>query len=872
MIIKHKKSYIFLYGLLLILIAFFLSVNKKTLIVEMHNIYENYMSINPGFSSARNLRDEGGYIEYQNIFSKAQSMLFSIPKSFAYKIYNSEDHAIEHINIIIKFSNYKKILEDRSFSISRGFLDNPRSVNGIIQYQDKEYDAKIRLKGDLGDHWLGVNRSSFQVTLKGGETIFGMSKFSLHKPRARQYPYEHAFQNTLRKYKNLGAKHDFINISVNGNHWGIMNIEENISKEFLEKENLKDSLVFRFSDDKKWLNYDRQFQNPYPFFRYSDPKIIATVSNHKKYFEDSIQRSRYTYVLEERLKKDHSYLFATEPHMRALLASLLWNNIHTLANSNSRYYFNPYTLKLEPITTDQGMFSSYDQLSPIDFDSMSDVYKQVILGLKKNMEFDQYFEFINSFGDDLEEELNKFNHYFPLDKYKKNNVIKNNISIFNENKHMLEDWLLDFNTSPTSDINPRRPTKFEADSFNEHLHARHYDDGKLLIFNLLPDEVQLNKVTYNGDQINVDPIVIPGFTQDSYQPHVVETNIVGIHDNGIKVFSTYQGNARVIDAFPTLVSKGIFNPLLQETVQNFDFVNKVLDGSWKVSVGEWIVNKPIVLSGDLLISAGTKLKFSNDAYLIVMGSIKSLGHSSLPIIFESNDLNWKGIYILGSSAAHSVVQNTIFKNTSGVNHGLLSLTGGVNFYDGNITMNNVFFDSSSAEDSLNIVKANVDINNISILNSISDGFDCDYCQGKITNSSFDSIGGDGLDFSGSVTELDSLTFNNIKDKAISVGEVSNVYIKNIKMQNIGVGIASKDGSRVNGTNISISDFELHAAMSYSKKNYYDSFSSLELLNSTIQGPNPFLSQTGTRLIVNGKIIQEQDINVENLYSTGVMKK
>ena len=108
MIIKHKKPYIFLYGLLLILIAFFLSANKKTLIVEIHNIYENYMSINPGFSSARNLTDEGGYIEYQNIFSKAQFMLFSMSRSFAYKIHNSEDHAIENINIIIKFSNYKK--------------------------------------------------------------------------------------------------------------------------------------------------------------------------------------------------------------------------------------------------------------------------------------------------------------------------------------------------------------------------------------------------------------------------------------------------------------------------------------------------------------------------------------------------------------------------------------------------------------------------------------------------------------------------------------------------------------------------------------------------------------------------------------------
>ena len=32
---------------------------------------------------------------------------------------------------------------------------------------------------------------------------------------------------------------------------------------------------------------------------------------------------------------------------------MAWNRTYTLSDPNSRYYLNPYTLRLEPITTDQ---------------------------------------------------------------------------------------------------------------------------------------------------------------------------------------------------------------------------------------------------------------------------------------------------------------------------------------------------------------------------------------------------------------------------------------------------------------------------------------------------------------------------------------
>jgi len=873
MILKKKKSNLLLGGLLLITSVTFLSASKNTLLVELHSVYESYMSFNPGFSSTRNLDDEGGQIEYINPISRVIAMLKTLPASLLKKKQNSELEPIKSIDLIIKFSNYKKILDDRSNAISKGFLTNARTVNGIVKYQGNEYDAKIRLKGVWGDHWLSAKRISLKISLKDDQTIFGINQFSIHKPSSRQYPYDHAFQNTLRANGNLGAIHDFAKVTLNGESWGVMNVEENISKQFLEKSRVKDSLVFRFSNYDKYLMYNSPFEDPYPSFRYSDPKLIATVQQQDKHFTDLIQRKRFTYVLEQRLQKNHSHLYSLEPHMKALLAALIWNNTHTLTNSNSRYYFNPYILELEPITMDQGMFSYLpNDFIGLNSSRLSEVYKQVLLNAKKNIEIDSYIEFLYSFSQNLELELNKFAEYFPMDAYKTNDVILKNIEFIEENKSVFKQWFLDFELADDETALIDKQTDFDAIAFNEHLHVRHYDDGRLMVFNLLPEIVQLNQVIHKGLEIDMIPISIPGYSKNSYEPFEIKTNILGIQDNEIKIVSSYLGNIKVTSSYPTLISEDIFNPLLDSTAHNFDFIANISDGNWEVSAGEWIVDKPLVVFGNILFAEGANLKFSDNAYLVVKGGMKVLGSPSSPVVFESIGSNWKGIYVLGSPISKSFIKNAVFKNTSGVNDGLLSLTGGVNFYAGTVKMDAVLFHLSSAEDSLNIVNAEIDIANVSIINSFSDGFDCDYCKGKITNSLFDGMGGDGLDFSGSSVSLDNLSFKNIKDKALSVGEASSIKISNTSMQNIGVGIAAKDGSYASATNIAISNYALYAAMTYSKKNYYDLFSSLEISNSDINGPNPFLRQTGTSLIVNSNSIKAQDVNIDELYSNGVMKK
>ena len=872
MIIKGNVSDIFVRAVLLLLIASFSSVNKQTLDITLHDGYESFTAFDPGFSDLRNIIDTGG-VEKISTFSKLKSLFFSLPQVIGYKLTGLKSDRIKEIDIIIKFSDYEKIFKDRAGAIKRGYLKKPTEVKAEINYEGKKYRAIVRLKGNNDDHWIASTRHSMRVNLKGDETILGFNKFSLHKLRSRQYPYNHAFQDSLRESGNLAAVHNFARISVNGEDWGIMDIEEMISKQFLEREGVKDSLVFRFSNDNRRHLYEKAFIGAYSNYRYSDSKLIATVSEQKRHFKDKLSRSWYTYVLEQRLKEEHSDLYALDPHLRAFFSSLAWNNPHTLFDQNSRYYFNPYNLQLEPITRDQAMFYdiSGDLSRALYRIAQTETYRQILVSLGISEDKLEFQDYGKEYAISVETKLNKFNSYFPLDAYKNTSVLSKNIEFIHQNKELLYDLISELELNNISDFS-ERPSDLQATYFEEHLHVRHYDDGRLLVFNLLPDKVRISRIVFDGNEISLGEIVVPGYESGSYVPYMVKTELKGILDEKIIIHSSYRGNMRSVTAYPTMVSEDIYNPLTASTVSNFtSFITRGKD-AWQIMAGEWLVDRPLIIDGDLHISKGTHLKFSSNAYLIVKGELKIYGSHLSPVIFEGAYSDWKGLYVLADEGSTSVITNTMFKNMTGVSDGLLALTGGVNFYKGRVEMKDVSFISSSAEDALNIVNATVSIDRILIQNSASDAFDCDYCSGRITESSFNEVGRNGLDLSGSDIELEKLIFKNVKDKGLSVGESSNARITHSKFKNVGVGIAVKDGSTASVENTEIIDYALYAGMTYAKKKHYDFFSSLNMRDCTIPGNSPFLRQINTLLVVNGMEILERDVDVESLYSTGVMKK
>ena len=308
------------------------------------------------------------------------------------------------------------------------------------------------------------------------------------------------------------------------------------------------------------------------------------------------------------------------------------------------------------------------------------------------------------------------------------------------------------------------PSDLQASYFQDHVHVRHYDDGKILLFNLLPDNVNIDRVVFDDGSVIAGGFSIPGFVSGEYDPYILQTQLIGYQDKKIRVHSSYKDNKRSILAYPTMVSKGIYNPLIKHMMEELPpFVHRV-DDFWEIIPGDWVVNRPLIVDGNLRINQGTNLKFLPESYLIVKGSLNIIGSELSPVTMDAVDGGWKGIYVISQGGRETIFKSVIIKNTTGVNDGLLALTGGVNIYGGSVVISDLALEKSSAEDALNIIDAKIQIEKLTVRGSVSDGFDCDYCTGQINQSSFEEVGGDGLDFSGSKVELDRLSFKNVKDK------------------------------------------------------------------------------------------------------------
>ena len=181
------------------------------------------------------------------------------------------------------------------------------------------------------------------------------------------------------------------------------------------------------------------------------------------------------------------------------------------------------------------------------------------------------------------------------------------------------------------------------------------------------------------------------------------------------VNTNYQGYERVNKNGISLVSDGINNPLLNNTEDNFDFINQIDIKTYEINSGNWLVNQPIVVEGDLHISPGVNLQFSKDSYLIVKGSLSAIGDKANPISFSPISDSWKGIYVLNADKK-SYLKNVKINDISALEDGLLKLTGGITFYKADVDFEDVRVSSVKSEDGINIVQSTGKISMINIQN------------------------------------------------------------------------------------------------------------------------------------------------------------
>ncbi len=120
-------------------------------------------------------------------------------------------------------------------------------------------------------------------------------------------------------------------------------------------------------------------------------------------------------------------------------------------------------------------------------------------------------------------------------------------------------------------------------------------------------------------------------------------------------------------------------------------------------------------------------------------------------------------------------------------------------YQKEVIIENSEFFGGKADDGVNIKFSKINLNNNIFKNNFADQIDLDYCKGFVRDSSFlyEATGdnnGDGLDISGSQIYASGNLFRNFKDKGISVGEKSQIFITKNNFKQNEVASAVKDFS------------------------------------------------------------------------------
>ena len=113
--------------------------------------------------------------------------------------------------------------------------------------------------------------SSYRIDLKREGRIFNVKKFSLMKPRARNYIHEWIFHELVGEGGLIKLKYKFVNLEINGKDEGLYVFEEGFGKILLERNKRRNGPIFsiheEFSYDisnakfnvynkKYWLNHE----------------------------------------------------------------------------------------------------------------------------------------------------------------------------------------------------------------------------------------------------------------------------------------------------------------------------------------------------------------------------------------------------------------------------------------------------------------------------------------------------------------------------------------------------------------------------------------------------------------------------------------
>tara|TARA_B100001093_G_scaffold520115_1_gene612812 strand:+ start:3773 stop:6391 length:2619 start_codon:yes stop_codon:yes gene_type:complete len=813
-----------------------------------------------------------------------------------------EKNDLEILTLNISHKNLQIIKNKREIALKKGLLQRSSDdfVSASITCNGIESPCKIRLKGDLADHWQS-DKWSLRIKIKDNQTLLGMSEFSLQNPVVRGNTQEWLFLKTIESQNLLGVDYRFVNLVINGKKMGIYALEEHFTKHLLERCKRREGAIFGFDDsalnkiffgDTRNLDTNQMFSNlPIKFYnrKIDGKKELSSQYNAATGLIMDLQNG----------KIPSEKVFNPENLGKYIALCSIWGTEHNFQVNNIKFYFNPILAQLEPIAFDG--CPSMSVQSPYQYFSENVPEHSFWLNYAlKSPDISYYFvKYLDlysrkSFIDTLRESLTN-------DEIKHRRLLLWDLffrpaeQIFSQFSTLLfrDQWQI-------LDERCARIRK-ELDSQNPVMVTNAFNDNSATISII---NVALQPIEIIGFEVN-DSLLVAA---ECYQA-AKDENFLRITDKGAIVLPSRPENSNQhkltlkinnlanpkdisvkvriwgLDTDPISIliqpRKFIDLKLLPNFAQSntrlteFDFISEKKDQFFIIGNGNYKVNSDIVIPSNatLVVQPNTTLQFAQNACLICFGSIVVDGNSSNPVIFTDQTDGWGGAFV-HNPRKPSNFKFCVFENINGVGYtsnpfGIersgWNLTGAFSSYESEVKFENCVFTNINSEDALNIFGGRFELIDSNFSNTFSDAFDGDFASGKIEKCNFFNIGGDGVDFSGSESDISECTFSDIVDKAISVGEKSHIKADSIYVENVAFGVVSKDQSVAKLNDSTIRNASISAVSAYQKKPEFGPAEIYFNNSNFMDCSKDFLIQVKSLGMHDEKKMQTEVFNSDSLY-------
>jgi hypothetical protein len=673
-----------------------------------------------------------------------------------------------------------------------------------LSHQERQLRAKLRLKGDLLDHLRG-DKWSFRVELKGDNSLFGMKRFSLHRPETRNHLWEGLILEMLRQEGLISLRYRLVQLTVNGKNLGIYALEEHFEKRLLAHNQRREGPILKF-DMTAWqqerLGYDgRALPGAGQYHA-----VPIDLFEGNRLVEDSLFRSQYQqgHALLEGFRQGKlqaSEAFDVPLFARFIAICDLFGAHHALNTHQFRFYYNPLTARLEPIPYDHNAGHKLDRLAGTY--SESDYYRWeggfqtlFLTGLFRDSSFFAAYArelkrvsqpaFLSSFWAEVDSSLQQNLEWlateypcFQLDR----SIVEGNGAYIQKMLRPQHGLLAFASGADSLEIANRQGLPLRV------IGVMNPDS----LFFPFPHSVYLSPK---------HPKFPPGFVKLALPAAARSSDSLGL----VYQLPGLPQQWEIPLQLPRLELSALKLPPLED----FPFLHiSHADRRILIEPGQHRLNRPLLTPPGylLVVNAGTQLKLETGSYLLAQGPVSMLGNAEVPVRI----LGPGGLFLRETDSL-SRFAHVLFEGLGAARIPGHSLSGAMTCYEAPADFRHCQWLGGQAEDGLNLIRGEYYLENCRFVGNAYDGLDADFCRLHLKEVAFEQQGNDGLDLSGSMAFLREVSIRGAGDKALSVGEESRVEAWNLQLSQARIGLAAKDLSRVWVDRLAWTDCEIALAV------------------------------------------------------------